>query len=69
MTTNHLVALLLVVLTITLGSPSIVLAYQDEVDWMWNNTKPSAGGGCKNFIVKAGRLKFFVDEFQAVIVW
>ena len=54
MTTNHLVALLLVVLTITLGSPSIVLAYQDEVDWMWNNTKPSAGGGCKNFIVKAG---------------
>ena len=54
MTTNHLVALLLVILTITLGSPLIVLAYQDEVDWMWNNTKPSARGGCKNFVVKAG---------------
>ena len=54
MNRNYLIVLLLAVMVIAFGNPLGVLAYQDDVDWMWNNTKPSARGGCKNFIVKAG---------------
>lgn len=55
MTRNYSIALLLAVMTIiNLSTTLTVLAYQDEVDWMWNNTKPSTRGGCKNFVVKAG---------------
>ena len=54
MTKTYLVILLLVATAIAPSSSLKVSAYQDEVDWMWNNTKPSARGGCKNFIVKAG---------------
>ena len=28
--------------------------YQDEVDWMWNDTKATSKGRCKTFVVKAG---------------
>lgn len=28
--------------------------YQNEVDWMWNDTKPTSKGRCKTFVVKAG---------------
>lgn len=51
---NPHILLLQVIMVIIVSSPVVVLAYQDEVDWMWNNTKPSARGGCKNFVVKAG---------------
>ena len=51
---NYPLALLLVVMIIALANPLTVLSYQDEVDWIWNNTKASARGRCKNFVVKAG---------------
>ena len=54
MTKTYLVILLLVATAIAPSSSLKVSAYQDEVDWMWNNIKPSARGGCKNFVVKAG---------------
>ena len=54
MTKTYLVILLLIAMTIAPSSSLKVSAYQDEVDWMWNNTKPSSRGGCKNFVVKAG---------------
>ena len=47
----------IIFLFITIGvlfTPLQSLAYQSQVDWMWNNTKPSSRGGCKNFVVKAG---------------
>lgn len=34
--------------------PMQSLGYQNEVDWIWNDTKPTSKGGCKNFVVKAG---------------
>ena len=51
---NYPVVPLLLVVVFAFGNPLTILAYQDDVDWMWNNTKPSARGGCKNFVVKAG---------------
>ena len=51
---NYPVVPLLLVVVFAFGNPLTILAYQDDVDWMWNNTKPSARGGCRNFIVKAG---------------
>ena len=51
---NYFIFLLLVIMVIIFGKPLSVLAYQDDVDWMWQNTKPSARGGCKNYVVKAG---------------
>ena len=29
-------------------------AFQEEVDWMWGDTKPTVRSGCKSFVVKAG---------------
>ena len=54
MLSHRLVFLSLVVMVATVISPFSILAYQDEVEWMWNNIKPSTRGGCKNFVVKAG---------------
>ena len=51
---NYFIFLLLVTMVIVFGNPLSVPAYQDDIDWMWNNTKPSARGGCKNYVVKAG---------------
>ena len=56
---NFLITLLLFVIVVALGNPLTVLAYQDNVDSIWNNTKPSARGECKSFIVKAGPPKIF----------
>ena len=54
MAKHFLMIVWLLVILVAASNPLTVLAYQDEVDWMWNNTKPSARGGCKNFVVKAG---------------
>jgi hypothetical protein len=38
-----------------------VYAFQEEIDWMWNDTKPTARGGptCMKYIVKAYPIKIF----------
>lgn len=43
----------LLTLTVLLG-PVQSFGYQNEVDWMWNDTKPSSKGRCNTFVVKAG---------------
>ena len=45
-----------IVLMLTSISSLNSFAFQEEVDWMWNDVKARARGGgqCKNFIVKAG---------------
>lgn len=46
---------LCILLTLTvLLVPVQSFGYQDEVDWMWNDTKPTSKGRCKTFVVKAG---------------
>ena len=50
----HLFGVFLIVITTVLIAPIGASAFQEEVDWMWNDTKPSARSGCKNFVVKAG---------------
>ena len=44
---------LLLTLTVLLV-PVHSFGYQDEVDWMWNDTKATSKGRCKTFVVKAG---------------
>lgn len=43
-----------IILLIMLLIPVPSFSYEKNVDRMWQQTKPITGGGCKNFIVKAG---------------
>ena len=47
---------LLVAIIIGIAPWQFAFAYQEEVDWMWNDVKAKSRGGaqCKNFVVKAG---------------
>ncbi len=38
-----------------------LFAFQEEIDWIWNDTKPTARGGpaCMKYIVKAYPIKIF----------
>ena len=51
---RRIVGILLMVFVLSIVTAASGLAFQDEVDWMWSDTKPSVRGGCKNFVVKAG---------------
>ena len=48
------------VLLTTLGIERL-FGYQEEVDWIWNDRKPTArmGPACMNYIVKAYPIKIF----------
>ena len=51
------VCLILLTLTVLLAPvQSFKFGFQNEVDWMWNDTKrkPTSKGRCKTFVVKAG---------------
>jgi len=50
--------LVLMISIIGLGTEN-VFAFQEEVDWIWNDTKPTArqGPACMKFIVKAYPIK------------
>jgi len=50
--------LVLMISIISLGVEN-VFPYQEEVDWMWNDVKPTArlGPACMKFIVKAYPIK------------
>ncbi|MCA9471080.1 MAG: hypothetical protein MRJ96_09310 [Nitrospirales bacterium] len=53
---NRVLSYMLPILLGQLLFSQSVLAYQEEVDWMWQDVKAKARGGaqCKNFVVKAG---------------
>ena len=54
-TIKHLALSLSILLTLTvLLVPVQGFGYENEVDWMWNDTKPTSKGRCKTFVVKAG---------------
>ncbi len=44
----------LTILISTLVYPGVTLAFQDTVDAIWNDTKRSSRGNCRNFVVQAG---------------
>ena len=52
---------LVLIISITGVSVGNVFAFQEEIDWMWNDTKPTARGGpaCMKYIVKAYPIKIF----------
>jgi len=52
---------LILVISITTFGVQNVLAFQEEVDWIWNDVKSTArqGPACMKFIVKAYPLKIF----------
>ena len=49
-TSSLCLLLTLMVLLVPVSS----FGYQNEVDWTWNDTKPTSKGRCKTFVVKAG---------------
>ncbi len=56
-------SLLCLVLTIAMTGlfAHNIFSYQEEIDWIWNDTKSSARGGpaCMKYIVKAYPIKIF----------
>lgn len=52
---------LVLMISITGLSVENVFAFQEVVDWIWNDTKPTARGGpaCMKYIVKAYPIKIF----------
>ena len=50
---------LVLLIAITSLGVNYVFAYQEEVDWIWNDVKPTArqGPACLKFIVKAYPIK------------
>lgn len=52
---------LVLIISITGLTVENVYTFQEEIDWIWNDSKPSARGGpaCMNYIVKAYPIKIF----------
>lgn len=48
-------------ISIIVASVESGFAFQEEIDWIWNDTKPTARGGpaCMKYIVKAYPIKIF----------
>ena len=54
---------LCILLTLTvLLVPVQSFGYQDEVDWMWNDTKPTSKGRCKTFCGQSRPSKDFEGD-------
>jgi hypothetical protein len=57
----RLIRCLILITSITSLGTGNLFAYQEEIDWMWNDTKPTARGGptCMKYIVKAYPIKIY----------
>ena len=50
----RILTMALVVLGLSAVAATSGFAFQEEVDWMWDDTKPTIRGRCKSCVVKAG---------------
>ena len=51
---RRILRIILIVLCLSFAIAASGATFQEEVDWMWSDTKPTVRTGCKNFVVKAG---------------